>query len=159
MANIIEMPKLSDTMTAGTVVSWLKNEGDVVESGDILAEIETDKATQELETFDDGTILKIYVDVGGKAPCGAPLCAIGKRVKKPQRWKHPQRNPHSKVPMTRANLKKHPIHNRKPKPIHKPIPNQHRKVALHLPTYPHPLAIAYLPLPSHVRLLKKKGYL
>ena len=65
MANIIEMPKLSDTMTAGTVVSWLKNEGDVVESGDILAEIETDKATQELETFDDGTILKIYVDVGG----------------------------------------------------------------------------------------------
>ena len=59
MANIIEMPKLSDTMTAGTVVSWLKNEGDVVESGDILAEIETDKATQELETFDDGTILNL----------------------------------------------------------------------------------------------------
>ena len=77
MANIIEMPKLSDTMTAGTVVSWLKKEGDVVESGDILAEIETDKATQELETFDEGTILKIYVDVGGKAPCGAPLCAVG----------------------------------------------------------------------------------
>jgi len=77
MATIIEMPKLSDTMTAGTVVNWLKKEGDVIESGDILAEIETDKATQELETFDDGTILKIYVDVGGKAPCGAPLCAIG----------------------------------------------------------------------------------
>ena len=72
MANIIEMPKLSDTMTAGTVVGWLKNEGDVVESGDILAEIETDKATQELETFDDGTILKIYVDVGGKPLVARP---------------------------------------------------------------------------------------
>ena len=69
MANIIEMPKLSDTMTAGTVVSWLKNEGDVVESGDILAEIETDKATQELETFDDGTILKIYVDFLWSVQC------------------------------------------------------------------------------------------
>ena len=79
MANIIEMPKLSDTMTGGTVVSWLKKEGDVVESGDILAEIETDKATQELECFDEGTILKIYIQAGGKAPCGQPLCAVGEK--------------------------------------------------------------------------------
>ncbi|MDE0819878.1 MAG: dihydrolipoamide acetyltransferase family protein [Opitutales bacterium] len=79
MANIIEMPKLSDTMTSGTVVSWLKKEGDVVESGDILAEIETDKATQELECFDEGTILKIYIQAGGKAPCGQPLCAVGEK--------------------------------------------------------------------------------
>jgi len=77
MADLIEMPKLSDTMTAGTVINWLKKEGDAVESGDILAEIETDKATQELETFDDGTILKIYVQAGEKAPCGHPLCALG----------------------------------------------------------------------------------
>ena len=93
MANIIEMPKLSDTMTAGTVVSWLKNEGDVVESGDILAEIETDKATQELETFDDGTILKIYVDVGGKAPCGAPLCAIGEAGEEAPKVETPTEEP------------------------------------------------------------------
>jgi pyruvate dehydrogenase E2 component (dihydrolipoamide acetyltransferase) len=79
MANIIEMPKLSDTMTGGTVVSWLKQEGDVVESGDILAEIETDKATQELECFDEGIILKIYIQAGGKAPCGHPLCAVGEK--------------------------------------------------------------------------------
>lgn len=77
MAILIEMPKLSDTMTAGTVITWLKNEGDAVENGDILAEIETDKATQELETFDEGTILKIYVPAGGKAPCGHALCALG----------------------------------------------------------------------------------
>lgn len=77
MATLIEMPKLSDTMTAGTVITWLKNEGDTVESGDILAEIETDKATQELESFDEGTILKIYIQAGGKAPCGHPLCALG----------------------------------------------------------------------------------
>ena len=49
MANIIEMPKLSDTMTVGTLAKWLKREGDVVKSGDMLAEIETDKATMELE--------------------------------------------------------------------------------------------------------------
>ena len=77
MATLIEMPKLSDTMTAGTVITWLKSEGDPVESGDILAEIETDKATQELESFDEGTIIKIYVQAGGKAPCGHPLCALG----------------------------------------------------------------------------------
>ena len=77
MAILIEMPKLSDTMTAGTVITWLKNEGDTIESGDILAEIETDKATQELESFDEGTILKIYVPAGGKAPCGHALCALG----------------------------------------------------------------------------------
>jgi pyruvate dehydrogenase E2 component (dihydrolipoamide acetyltransferase) len=50
MANIIEMPKLSDTMTVGTLVKWLKKEGDTVKSGDMLAEVETDKATMELES-------------------------------------------------------------------------------------------------------------
>jgi pyruvate dehydrogenase E2 component (dihydrolipoamide acetyltransferase) len=59
MANIIEMPKLSDTMTVGTLAKWLKKEGDVVKAGDMLAEVETDKATMELECFFDGTILKI----------------------------------------------------------------------------------------------------
>ncbi|MBT6463827.1 MAG: 2-oxo acid dehydrogenase subunit E2 [Opitutae bacterium] len=93
MANIIEMPKLSDTMTDGTVVSWLKKEGDVVESGDILAEIETDKATQELECFDEGTILKIYVQASGKAPCGHPLCAIGEKGEDPPKVEEPVAKP------------------------------------------------------------------
>jgi pyruvate dehydrogenase E2 component (dihydrolipoamide acetyltransferase) len=78
MPNIIEMPKLSDTMTVGTLVKWLKNEGDAVKSGDMLAEVETDKATMELECFFDGTILKIFAPAGSQVALGAPLCAIGK---------------------------------------------------------------------------------
>jgi pyruvate dehydrogenase E2 component (dihydrolipoamide acetyltransferase) len=78
MAEIIEMPKLSDTMTVGTLVKWLRNEGDAVKSGDMLAEVETDKATMELECFFDGTLLKIFVPAGSQVPIGAGLCAIGK---------------------------------------------------------------------------------
>jgi pyruvate dehydrogenase E2 component (dihydrolipoamide acetyltransferase) len=78
MANIIEMPKLSDTMTVGTLVKWLKSEGDAVKSGDMLAEVETDKATMELECFFDGTIVKIFAPAGSQVELGAPLCAIGK---------------------------------------------------------------------------------
>jgi pyruvate dehydrogenase E2 component (dihydrolipoamide acetyltransferase) len=78
VANIIEMPKLSDTMTVGTLAKWLKKEGDVVKAGDMLAEVETDKATMELECFFDGTLLKIFAPGGAKVAIGAPLCAIGK---------------------------------------------------------------------------------
>ncbi|MEY4941065.1 MAG: hypothetical protein RIQ93_2800 [Verrucomicrobiota bacterium] len=78
MANIIDMPKLSDTMTVGTLAKWLKKEGDVVKSGDMLAEVETDKATMELESFFDGTLLKIFAQAGAQVALGAPLCAIGK---------------------------------------------------------------------------------
>src|ERR1041385_7109399 len=82
MPNIIEMPKLSDTMTVGTLVKWLKKEGDAVKSGDMLAEVETDKATMELECFFDGTLLKIFAGPGSKVALGAPLCAIGKAGEK-----------------------------------------------------------------------------
>src|SRR5260221_6471876 len=78
MAQIIDMPKLSDTMTVGTLVKWLKKEGDPVKSGDMLAEVETDKATMELESFFDGTLLKIFSVPGSQVPIGAALCAIGK---------------------------------------------------------------------------------
>jgi len=78
MANIIEMPKLSDTMTVGTLVKWLKQEGDLVKSGDMLAEVETDKATMELECFFDGTLVKIFAPAGSQVALGASLCAIGK---------------------------------------------------------------------------------
>jgi pyruvate dehydrogenase E2 component (dihydrolipoamide acetyltransferase) len=78
MANIIEMPKLSDTMTVGTLVKWLKREGDAVKAGDMLAEVETDKATMELECFFDGTLLKIFAADGSQVAIGNPLCAIGK---------------------------------------------------------------------------------
>ncbi len=78
MANIIDMPKLSDTMTVGTLIKWLRKEGDAVKSGDMLAEIETDKATMELESFFDGTLLKIFAPAGSQVAIGAPLCAVGK---------------------------------------------------------------------------------
>ncbi len=78
MAQIIEMPKLSDTMTVGTLVKWLKNEGDVVKSGTMLAEVETDKATMELECFFDGTLLKIFAPAGSQVAIGEALCAVGK---------------------------------------------------------------------------------
>lgn len=77
MANIIDMPKLSDTMSVGTLVKWLKNEGDAVKSGDMLAEVETDKATMELESFFDGTLVKIFAPAGSQIAVGAPLCAVG----------------------------------------------------------------------------------
>lgn len=72
----IEMPKLSDTMTEGTVVRWLKKEGEEVEIGDIIAEIETDKATMEMEAFDEGTLSKIAVAEGGKAPVGSVIAIL-----------------------------------------------------------------------------------
>lgn len=78
MAEIIEMPKLSDTMTVGTLVKWLKNEGDAVKSGTMLAEVETDKATMELECFFDGTLLKIFAPAGSQVALGEALCAVGK---------------------------------------------------------------------------------
>ncbi len=72
----IEMPKLSDTMTEGTVVRWLKKEGDEIEIGDIIAEIETDKATMEMEAFDEGVLSQISVAEGGKAPVGSAIAVL-----------------------------------------------------------------------------------
>ena len=72
----IEMPKLSDTMTEGTVVKWLKQVGDTVEIGDVIAEVETDKATMEMEAFDDGVLTEIKVQAGEKAPIGAILAVL-----------------------------------------------------------------------------------
>jgi len=77
MAEIIEMPKLSDTMTTGTLVAWLKKEGEAVSSGDMIAEVETDKATMEVECFEDGVILKHYAGEGDSVAIGDPICAVG----------------------------------------------------------------------------------
>jgi pyruvate dehydrogenase E2 component (dihydrolipoamide acetyltransferase) len=74
---MVTMPRLSDTMTDGTVASWLKNVGDKVEEGDILAEIETDKATMEFESFNEGTLLYVGVQEGESAPVDSLLAIIG----------------------------------------------------------------------------------
>ena len=72
----IEMPKLSDTMTEGTLLRWRKKKGESVKAGDILAEVETDKATMEMESFDDGVLAEIYVQDGGKAAIGQKLALL-----------------------------------------------------------------------------------
>jgi len=73
----IQMPKLSDTMSEGTLVSWKKKKGDQVSAGEVLAEIETDKATMEWESPEDGTLTEIYVEEGGKVNVGDKIAFIG----------------------------------------------------------------------------------
>jgi pyruvate dehydrogenase E2 component (dihydrolipoamide acetyltransferase) len=73
----IQMPKLSDTMTEGTLVAWKKKKGDKVSAGDVLAEIETDKATMEWESPEDGTLTEIYVEEGGKVNVGDKIAFVG----------------------------------------------------------------------------------
>jgi pyruvate dehydrogenase E2 component (dihydrolipoamide acetyltransferase) len=77
MAEVINMPRLSDTMEEGTVASWLKKVGDKIEEGDILAEIETDKATMEFESFNEGFLLHIGIEEGGTAKVDTLLAIIG----------------------------------------------------------------------------------
>ena len=79
MAEIINMPRLSDTMEEGTVTKWFKKIGDLVKEGDILAEIETDKATMEFESFQEGELLHIGISEGNSAPVDSLLAIIGKK--------------------------------------------------------------------------------
>src|SRR5215471_10124566 len=72
----IQMPKLSDTMTEGTLIAWKKKKGDQVSTGEVLAEIETDKATMEWESPEDGTLSEIYVQEGGKVDVGDKIAFI-----------------------------------------------------------------------------------
>ena len=79
MAEIVRMPKLSDTMTEGVVAEWHKSVGDSIESGELLAEIETDKATMEFESFQEGVLLHIGVDKGQTAPVDSILAILGEK--------------------------------------------------------------------------------
>ena len=78
-AQVIKMPKMSDTMTEGVIASWIKNVGDDVKSGDILAEVETDKATMELESYDDGVLLYRAVEAGNGVPVDGVIAIIGEK--------------------------------------------------------------------------------
>src|SRR4051812_14351062 len=85
MAKYIEMPKLADTMTEGTVVRWTVKEGDKITSGQEIAEIETDKATMGYESLDDGVLHKLLVPAGQKVACGTPIALLlGKNEKAPE---------------------------------------------------------------------------
>ena len=79
MAQIINMPRLSDTMEEGVVAKWLVNIGDEVKEGDILAEIETDKATMEFESFYEGTLLHIGIKEGQTAAVDTLLAIVGEK--------------------------------------------------------------------------------
>ena len=79
MAQIINMPRLSDTMEEGVVAKWLVNIGDQVNEGDILAEIETDKATMEFESFHEGTLLHIGINEGQTAAVDTLLAIVGEK--------------------------------------------------------------------------------
>src|ERR1700729_2294327 len=82
MAKDILMPLLSPSMTEGTLVKWLKKEGDAVKSGEIIAEVETDKATMDLEAFDSGILRKILVPEGSKVPVQSKIGIIGTKDEK-----------------------------------------------------------------------------
>ena len=79
MAEIVRMPKLSDTMTEGVVAEWHKKVGDNIESGELLAEIETDKATMEFESFQEEVLLHIGVEKGQTAPVDSILAILGEK--------------------------------------------------------------------------------
>jgi len=93
----IQMPKLSDTMTEGTLVSWKKKKGDKVSAGEVIAEIETDKATMEWESPEDGTLGEIYVEEGGKVNVGDKIAFIGGEGEEaPKKEEKPKAEPKEK---------------------------------------------------------------
>src|SRR5262245_22546141 len=77
MATEVLMPKLSDTMEEGKIIKWLKQPGDTVKAGDLLAEVETDKANMEMESFDEGVVQELRVGEGESAPVGAVIAVLG----------------------------------------------------------------------------------
>ncbi|MEM1056922.1 MAG: pyruvate dehydrogenase complex dihydrolipoamide acetyltransferase [Bacteroidota bacterium] len=78
MAIAVEMPKMSDTMEEGVLVAWLADEGDAVSAGDVIAQVETDKATMDLEVYDDGVLLKKVIGEGDAVPIGGLIAVLGK---------------------------------------------------------------------------------
>src|SRR5262249_31701349 len=112
----IQMPKLSDTMTEGTLVAWKKKKGDQVSAGEVLAEIETDKATMEWESPEDGTLTEIYVQEGGKVNVGDKIAFIrAEGEEAPKQKAHEQRKQEEPKP-TEQKAKKPQAETEKPAP-------------------------------------------
>src|SRR6266496_805395 len=116
----IQMPKLSDTMTEGTLVAWKKKKGDKVSSGEVIAEIESDKATMEWESPEDGTLAEIYVEEGGKVNVGDKIAFIGgegeeEPEKKEEAKKEPEKKEEKKAAAPKA-AEKPPAEAKKPLP-------------------------------------------
>ncbi len=135
MAEVVRMPKLSDTMTEGTVSRWLKKVGDKVKSGEILAEIDSDKATMEFESFYDGTLLYIGVPDKKGAPVNAILAIIGKegedinKILEAEKSAAPAKKEEPKPAAKKEEPKAQPVAERK----QEPVASAPRPVAVHAP--------------------------
>jgi pyruvate dehydrogenase E2 component (dihydrolipoamide acetyltransferase) len=118
----IQMPKLSDTMTEGTLVAWKKKKGDKVSAGEVLAEIETDKATMEWESPEDGTLAEIYIEEGGKVNVGDKIAFIGSEgeeapvEEKKEETKEPSEKDEEKKPEETKAKEKEPKEGEKKEP-------------------------------------------
>src|SRR5438067_5502202 len=116
----IQMPKLSDTMTEGTLVAWKKKKGDKVSTGDVIAEIETDKATMEWEAAEDGTITEIYVEEGGKVNVGDKIAFIGGEGEEaPKKEEAPEKEDKPKEKPAEAKAEEKEEKKAEPKPAEK----------------------------------------
>ena len=152
----ITMPKLSDTMTEGTLVSWKKKKGDKVSVGDVLAEIETDKATMEWESPEDGTLTEVYIEEGGKVNVGDKIAFIGEegeaapaaKKKEPKSEKKEAGKPAKKEEKTQAETEKPAP---APKKEKETAPPQPKTVEAGVSPAPQPTR---LPLPSEEARVK-----
>jgi pyruvate dehydrogenase E2 component (dihydrolipoyllysine-residue acetyltransferase) len=112
----IQMPKLSDTMTEGTLVAWKKKKGDRVSAGEVLADIETDKATMEWESPEDGTLTEIYVQEGGKANVGDKIAFIRGEGEETPKQKSPEQKKEKEPATAEEKGKKTQAETEKPAP-------------------------------------------
>src|ERR1700759_3330659 len=112
----IQMPKLSDTMTEGTLVAWRKKKGDKVSAGEVIAEIETDKATMEWESPEDGTLSEIYVQEGGKVKVGDKIAFIRGESEETPKQEAPAKKEERKQEATEGKEKKPRAETEKPAP-------------------------------------------
>ena len=120
----ITMPKLSDTMTEGTLVSWKKKKGDQVSTGEVIAEIETDKATMEWESPEDGTLTEIYVEEGGKVNVGDKIAFIGgegEEAPAEKKAEEPKKKAEQKEEKKTESEKKPPTETEKPAPAEEEV--------------------------------------
>ena len=112
----IQMPKLSDTMTEGTLVAWKKKKGDQVSAGEVLAEIETDKATMEWESAEDGTLAEIYVQEGGKVDVGDKIAFIRGEGEESPKEKAPEEKKQEELKPVEQKTKQRQAETEKPAP-------------------------------------------
>src|SRR5947207_2331479 len=126
----IQMPKLSDTMTEGTLVAWKKKKGDQVSAGEVIAEIETDKATMEWESPEDGTLTEIYVEEGGKVNVGDKIAFIGGEDEEaPKKEEGAKKEENAKEKPAEAKAEKKPEKKAEAKPAEKQEEKKEEKKA------------------------------